>query len=405
MPINGLRVALFSGNYNYVRDGANQALNRLVDYLERGGAKVRVYSPTTSTPAFEPKGTLVSVPSFAIPGRNEYRVALGLTHRLQRDIIDFSPDIIHLSAPDLLGKAAQRLAGRNNIPCVASVHTRFDTYLAYYKLKWLEDYARDYMRKFYRQCAAIFAPCKSMSDSLQEDNIAENVGIWGRGVDAGLFNPNRRSAALRKKFGFDDADVVVAFVGRIVREKGIDLFAETIADLRRRGHDARVIVVGDGPARSYFQGLLPDATFTGLLTADDLADAYACADIFFNPSTTETFGNVTTEAMASGRAIVCAKATGSDSLIQNNINGLVPEKNSPESLATCLEQLVTDADLRDRLGEQARQDALLRDWDSCLSGMANAYLQVLGKPVKPLAAPIVIRAAPDSVHTAVRAAP
>src|SRR5947209_18578056 len=98
MDVKALRIALFSGNYNYTRDGANQALNRLVDYLLRQGAAVRVYSPTVKTPAFQAHGDIVSVPSVALPGRGEYRLALGLPHRVRQDILRFAPNIFHVSA-------------------------------------------------------------------------------------------------------------------------------------------------------------------------------------------------------------------------------------------------------------------------------------------------------------------
>jgi hypothetical protein len=133
----GLRLALFSGNYNYTRDGANQALNRLVAYLESAGAVVRVYSPTTPTPAFEPAGELVSVPSAPIPGPPDYRLALPLPRRIRQDVIDFAPTAVHLSAPDLLGVQARRLGVRLGVPVVSSLHTRFETYLYDYGFGWL----------------------------------------------------------------------------------------------------------------------------------------------------------------------------------------------------------------------------------------------------------------------------
>ncbi len=128
MDANGLRVAIFSGNYNYVRDGANQALNRLADYLLRQGARVRVYSPTTKTPAFEPKGDLISVPSIPFPGRPEYKLGLTLTPRVKRDLKTFAPHIFHVSSPDITGHRAVDLARKRDLPVVASVHTRFETY-------------------------------------------------------------------------------------------------------------------------------------------------------------------------------------------------------------------------------------------------------------------------------------
>ncbi|HET7816286.1 MAG TPA: glycosyltransferase, partial [Sphingomicrobium sp.] len=154
MDPHDLRIALFSGNYNYVRDGANQALNRLVGYLLRQGAQVRIYSPTTDTPAFEPVGEVVSIPSVPIPGRSEYRLGLGLSGEARRDLEQFRPNVVHIAAPDIIGHRAVSWARSRGIPAIASVHTRFDTYLAYYHLQWLEPTVRALMRRLYRRCDA-----------------------------------------------------------------------------------------------------------------------------------------------------------------------------------------------------------------------------------------------------------
>ena len=138
MQASDLRIALFSGNYNYVRDGANQALNRLVGYLLRQGAAVRVYSPTTDTPAFPPAGDLVSLPSFSVPGRAEYHIPRGVPASVRADLDGFRPNLIHVSSPDFAGHAAVRFARRHALPAVASVHTRFETYPRYYGLAFLE---------------------------------------------------------------------------------------------------------------------------------------------------------------------------------------------------------------------------------------------------------------------------
>ena len=130
-----LRIALFSGNYNGVRDGANQALNRLVGYLLRKGAKVRVYSPTVEHPAFSPTGDLISLPSVPIPRRPEYRLSLGLPARVRRDLEKFNPSIVHISSPDISAQRAVSWARARNLPVVSSVHTRFETYLSYYHLQ------------------------------------------------------------------------------------------------------------------------------------------------------------------------------------------------------------------------------------------------------------------------------
>ena len=138
METTDLRIALFSGNYNYVRDGANQALNRLVEYLLRQGAQVRVYAPTTATPAFEPAGELISLPSIPIPGRPEYRLSGGVNRRIRRDLAAFKPNVVHVSAPDLSGHRAVNWARKQRLPILASVHTRFETYFRYYNMAWFE---------------------------------------------------------------------------------------------------------------------------------------------------------------------------------------------------------------------------------------------------------------------------
>ena len=373
------RIALFSGNYNYLRDGANQALNRWVEYLERHGVAVRVYSPTSEVPAFSPAGTLISVPSIAIPGRNEYRLALGLPRSVRRDLEDFQPNIFHLSAPDLLGYSALQLAKKWQLPAVASVHTRFETYLKYYGLGWLENTMVRYLRHFYSSCVEIYAPTESTARTLAAQRMSDSVRIWGRGVDSDRFSPAKRSDAWRAAHGFGVNDVVVTFVGRLVLEKGLDLFAQSVSRARQRGLAFKILIVGDGPERDRFRKRLPDAVFAGFLEGDDLARAYASSDIFFNPSTTEGIGNVTLEAMASGLAPICANATGSVSLVSHGVTGLVSNQCCPDDFVDHLFHLVARADVRRAMGQAARTASLTYVWDNVLRGLLSQIQGVLSK--------------------------
>ena len=316
-----LRVALFSGNYNYQRDGANKALNLLVGYLERQGVAVRVYSPTSPTPAFEPTGTLISVPSVKVPGRGDYRVALGMNAATRRDLEAFAPNLIHLSAPDRLAFTVKRWGKANGVPVVASVHTRFDTYLTYYGLTWVNRITAEIMRRFHRDLVEVYAPSESMAEQLRADGMAENIKIWSRGVEHGTFNPGRRSLEWRRAQGIGDDERVVAFVGRLVMEKGLDVFADTVDALTAAGVAHRVLIVGEGLADQWARTRMPQAIFAGQLAGDELARAYASADVFMNPSTTETFGNVTLEAMACGLPVVGARATGTSSLVHHGLSG------------------------------------------------------------------------------------
>ena len=378
------RVALFSGNYNYLRDGANQALNRLVDYLERQHVAVRVYSPTAPVAAFAHSGDVVSVPSISIPRRREYRFALGLPRAVREDLAAFRPTLFHLSAPDLLGYKALKLAQAWNIPAVASVHTRLETYFRYYGFGWAERAATGYLKKFYGQCAQIYAPTDSMAQVLREEGMNRDIRIWSRGIDSQLFHPAKRDESWRQAHGIGPADVVVTFVGRLVLEKGLGVFADTIAACRAKGANPKVLVVGDGPERAWFAERLPGAAFTGFQQGADLARAYASSDIFFNPSTTETFGNVTLEAMASGLPTLCARATGSMSLVNHGVTGYLCENLDVAEYADCLTRLIADAGLRRGLGAAARGRSLIYNWDRILSDVLANYREVLGLPAPAL---------------------
>lgn len=373
-----LRVALFSGNYNYQRDGANQALNRLVGYLGGQGVAVRVYSPTSPTPAFAPTGTLISVPSVRIPGRGDYRFALGLDAATRADVVAFAPNLIHLSVPDRVAFAMKAFGKAHGVPVVASVHTRFDTYSAYYGLKWINRYLAAIMRRFYSDLPEIYAPSESMAEQLRVDRMSDNVAIWSRGVDRTIFCPQRRSADWRRARGFADADRVIAFVGRLVMEKGLDRVADTVDRLRADGVAHRVLVVGDGPARGWLEARLPQAVFTGHLSDVDLARAYASADMLFNPSTTETFGNVTLEAMASGLPVVAARATGSTSLVHHGISGQLVVPDHTAGFAAALATFITDPRAARMAGEAGLALSRRYDWDEINHGMLEHYLAVVG---------------------------
>ena len=249
MEPNEIRVALVSGNYNGVRDGANNALNRLVGYLLRQGVKVRVYSPTFPEPDFEPTGDLVGLPSVPIPRRSEYRLSLGLPPRVRADLEAFAPNIVHVSAPDISGHRILTWARRRNIPAIASVHTRFETYLVYYGLQSLEPLLRALLRRFYRRFDAIMAPAESTVAVLEAQKMNRHISIWSRGIDREQFNPGRRSMEWRRRHGIADDEFVVLFLGRLVMEKGLDVFGDAIDALSARGVKHRVLVVGDGPAR------------------------------------------------------------------------------------------------------------------------------------------------------------
>lgn len=379
MKASDLRIALFSGNYNYVRDGANQALNRLVGHLLAKGCAVRVYSPTIPEPAFPPTGDLVSVPAFGIPTRKEYRVAIGLTAAVRRDFDRFSPNMVHVSAPDILGHRAVSYARSKGIPVVASVHTRFETYLSYYKLGFLEPTAVAMLRRFYRRCDAIMPPSQSMADLLRDQRMNADIGIWSRGIDTQIFHPAARNMQWRRQLGIGDDEMVIGFLGRLVLEKGLDVFAAAVNELTRRNVPHRVLVIGKGPAQDWFAEHVPGAVFAGFQAGADLGRAVASMDMLFNPSVTETFGNVTLEAMACAVPVVAAIATGSSSLVDDGVTGRLVAPEDIHGFADALQAYCLNRDLADNDGLAGEALSHAYSWDTINQKVLDKYLEVLAR--------------------------
>ncbi len=377
MQTSDLRIALFSGNYNYVRDGANQALNRLAGYLLREGAAVRVYSPTVDEPAFAATGDLVSLPSIAFPGRGDYRFPLGLPARVRRDLAEFAPNIVQVSSPDVSGHRAVSWARSRGLPVLASVHTRFETYFRYYNMSWLEPAVEALLRRFYRRCDALVAPSESMAQVLRERRMNYDVGIWSRGVDRELFNPGRRDMAWRRAAGIGDDEVVVGFLSRLVMEKGLDVFSDAIDELVRHDVRHRVLIIGEGPARGWLENRLPGAVFTGHLAGDALAAAVAGMDVLLFPSVTETFGNVTLEAMACGVPVVAAAATGSESLVDDRVTGRLIRPGAVHQFAEAVRGYIADPQLRERHGAAGEARSHEFSWDRINQTVADTQIRLI----------------------------
>ena len=377
MHSSDLRIALFSGNYNYVRDGANQALNRLVGYLLSQGASVRVYSPTVENPAFQATGDLVSVPSMAIPFRPEYRMPLSLSRSVRRDLEAFNPNIVHIASPDRVSRKAVKWAKKQNLPVLCSVHTRFETYFRYYNLSFIEPVVEAWIRRLYRKCDALVAPSESFAQVLRQQRMNYDIDIWSRGVDREMFNPGRRDMEWRRGLGISDDIPVIGFLGRLVMEKGLDVFSDTIDQLKRRNVPHQVLVIGDGPARAWFESRIPDAKFAGFQVGADLGRAVASMDMFFNPSVTEAFGNVTLESMACGLPVVAAKATGSQSLVEDKVSGRLITPGAINQFADALQAYCVNTDLRAEHGNIGERRSLDYSWDAINQTVADTYLRLI----------------------------
>jgi phosphatidylinositol alpha 1,6-mannosyltransferase len=344
-----LRIALFTGNYNYIKDGVSLTLNRLVAYLEKNNIPVLIFAPTAAAPAFQSVGEVVSVPSFAIPFRSEYRIATGLPQAARTRLKEFAPTLFHIAVPDILGYQALKQADAWKVPVVATFHTRYDTYLKFYGLGFLEKNAVKYFRKFYARCKMVYPPSQSMIDSLRAGGIAEHMEVFGRGVDSEVFNPTRRSLAWRKKQGLADDEIVVTFVSRLVKEKNTDLMARCFGRLRESGVKFRPLIVGLGPEEKNLRCAIPDAIFVGFMQGEDLA----C-----------------------GLPAVVADATGSRSIVQDGKNGFVQNARDETGFDRHLQRLITDKTLRNMMAKSARERAIEFNWDAILAKLVASFRRI-----------------------------
>ncbi|MFB6273284.1 MAG: glycosyltransferase family 4 protein [Salinibacter sp.] len=372
------RVALFAGAYNHIADGVSLTLNRLVDYLQRQGTAVRIFAPTVDDPDIEDHaGTLIPVPSMPLPGRSEYRLSLGISPSARQALDEFDPTLYHIATPDLLGRHALHRAQVTNTPVVASYHTHFSSYLKYYHLGLLEGPVWNYLRSFYRQCQQVYVPTAAIGEVLRDHGITEGLRRWQRGVDTNRFSPTHRSNAWRHAHGIQDDAVVVTFVSRLVWEKGLDMYANVIERLERQNVPHHSLVVGDGPARDALEERLPNTTFTGFLEGNELSQAYASSDLFLFPSDTETFGNVTLEAMASGLPTICADAAGSRDLVEDGTTGRLCPTGDVDAFIDAVRTLIVDASLRDQMSSAAYDRAQNFTWTNVLRRMNQYYSEVL----------------------------
>ena len=372
-----LRLALFTGNYNHIEDGVSRTLGRLVGYLEGQGHAVLVIGPTVDAPPMYQPGTFVAAPSVAFPARPEYRLTTGFPRALRARVESFRPHLVHIASPDVLGHRAVTWGRRQGLPVVSTYHTHFPSYLGYWGPRWLEPAAWAVARRFYGRCDEVYVPTPTLLDELRDHGIDTTLRLWPRGVDLGHFTPAHRSDAWRASQGFSPSDTVVAFISRLVKEKGLNVFVDVIRRLQAGSAPVRALVVGDGPERASLENELPGAVFTGHLGGVELATAYASSDVFLFPSETETFGNVTLEAMASGLAVVAADAAGTASLVDDGTTGLLCPPRDHDAFLEATRRVVRDADLRARLGAAAVEAARHYDWAEVLGRMVAYYRGVI----------------------------
>jgi glycosyltransferase involved in cell wall biosynthesis len=321
----------------------------------------------------------IEVAALPLPKYDGYKLSITspLAIELQLRRRHFTPSVVHLHSPCTLGLAGQVLARKFGVPVVATYHTHFPSYLKYHGAASLEPTVRAYLRYFYNRCDAVIAPSKALAEELRADGI-ENVIHLPHGVDTQAFHPTFRSYQWRKRLLGDAAPTkkILLYVGRLVWEKNLQMLVEAVQPLLRERNDVALAIVGTGPAEDELRALLPEAHFLGFQSGRALSEAYASSDVFVFPSDTETFGNVTLEALASGLPCVVACAGGSADLVQSGVNGFALAPADGAAWVDALTRLMDDDTLLQTMHFQAYCTAQQYSWDAVLTQLQEIYTRL-----------------------------
>lgn len=343
--------------------GVGVTLRRLADSLLERGHAVRVYSATYPLPPSGDRPEVCRSPSRPFFLYPDVQWAFPRRKTLLDDARRFQPDLVHVATEFAMGYAGVRVAQQLGLPLVASAHTDYERYASRYRVDWAVRTGWRYLRWFYGQADTVLCPTSVYEQHLHARGVTHTT-IWSRGVDGGLFHPACRSNAYRAALGARPGDAVVTYIGRLAREKNLELLLKAWGRVRAVHPSARLVLVGHGPLEAEIAAReLAGVHLTGLLTGTDLAEAYASADVFAFPSVTETFGNVLLEAMASGLPAVVAAAGGVQEFARHGENSWLVTPDSVEAFADGILRVLADAGLRTRLTTGALATARSRSWD------------------------------------------
>jgi glycosyltransferase involved in cell wall biosynthesis len=369
-----VRIAVFSEVYWPMVSGVGVTLLRLTDALHARGHQVRVYSATYALPPGAPDRPEVhrspSVPFFLYP---DVQWAFPRLREVVDDLAAFRPDVVHVATEFSLGIAGVKAAKQLGLPIVASAHTDYDQYAARYGVTWALRAGWHYLRWFYGQAHRVLCPSRIYEEAVHAHGVL-HTGLWSRGVDPDVFSPAFRSEGYRSALGLGPADLLVTYIGRIAREKNLGLLLEAWETLAPERGSARLALVGRGPLEDDIRRReIPGVHVVGLLQGAALSAAYASADVFAFPSSTETFGNSLLEAMGSGLPSLVAGSGGVMEFAEHERNAWLVEPDSAGSIVEGLRRLFRDADLRRRLADGALATARARDWAAVYDRLRMDY--------------------------------
>ena len=389
----GLRVAVVTETFPPEINGVAMTVGRLLDGLIRRGHKIQLVRPRQhrgEVPRCTAHYAEILVPGLPLPRYDSLRIGFPAERTLRRLWRGWRPHIVHVVTEGPLGRSALNAARLLRIPVSSDFHTNFDAYSEHYGFGLLRPIVAAYLRRFHNRANCTFVPTRQLRARLEDEGYHDLL-VVARGVDTALYNAARRSAQLRDSWGARHDTLVVMYVGRLAPEKNLPLLLAAFAQIKSRLPSSRLVLVGDGPLRANLLRRHPEHIFAGVRRGEDLAAHYASGDLFLFPSVTETFGNVTVEAMASGLAVVAYDYAAGREHIEHGHSGLlVPFGDAPGFIRISAD-LADDRTLIERLRGNARVAAERIDWNEvidtfalALSGLAARWQASSAQRVAPI---------------------
>jgi glycosyltransferase involved in cell wall biosynthesis len=373
-----MKLAIVTETFPPEVNGVAMTFGVIARELALRGHELTIYRPARSdlpSQKANPGYRVETLPGFSIPNYPSIRMGFPAGRRLRRHWRANRPDLVHVVTEGPLGASAVSAARAEGLPVTSSFHTNFHSYASHYGVPPLRKLALAWLRHVHNKTARTFAPTQELCDELHRLGF-QNLGLLSRGVDLRSFSPTRRCLNLRAQWNAGPDNPVVLHVGRMAAEKNYPLLFRIYAAMQRANPKLRFVLAGEGPLEKQLRREHPDCHFAGFFSREEIGRYYASADIYIHASTTETFGNVLTEAMASGLACSGFDYAAARQFIQNGRNGLVVPLGDEKGLEQQAVLLATDAGLRRRLADAAPASLREQSWEQVIARFEADLLRV-----------------------------
>ena len=370
-----LRIAVVTETWPPEVNGVAMTLAKLVQGLSHRNHDVQLIRPRqtkTDSPMSDASLEEVLMRGMPIPRYPELKLGLPSKKTLVKTWTLRRPDVVHIATEGPLGWSALQAAKVLKLPVTSDFRTNFQSYSKHYGVGWLRKPIVAYLRKFHNATACTMVPTRELMRTLSQNGFA-NLKVVSRGVDTKLFNIAKRDTGLRSSWGATDDTKVLISVGRMAPEKNLDQVLKTYDALKSTGQAFKLVMVGDGPLKEQFQKRYPEIIFPGMLSQTNLATYYASSDLFIFPSQTETFGNVTLEALASGIPVLAFDCAAARDWVQTGVNGWLIAENNPEGFAAQAVTIFNSKDLLDQITQSTRQQVVHLDWDQIAEQVESVF--------------------------------